>query len=207
MARQPNGQGTSRNANCLDRRLSSEPPPSKHASPSAPACSPPARSGSECLRLPPQFRPQPMHPVRQNISGHSEVCGDVAVLPAVYDSALQKDAVVYSQIPEEGAKPIRCSLHSGDLGDHAKALSIVHLVAGDRGGGPLVLPVLLLPSNLFRPSTYLEPCPSPRERPGNTKTGRLLGHSDRFQKGWGFRGHWSGRGWGLSARGYGIICC
>jgi hypothetical protein len=120
---------------------------------------------------------------------------------------LQQDAVVVGQVAEEGAKPIRCSLHSGDLGDHAKALSIVHLVAGDRGGGPLVLPVLLLPSNLFRPSTYLEPCPSPRERPGNTKTGRLLGHSDRFQGGWGFRGHWSGRGWGLSARGYGIICC
>jgi hypothetical protein len=31
------------------------------------------------------------------------------------------------------------------------------------------------PPDLFRPPTYLEPGPSPRERPGNTKTGRRLG--------------------------------
>jgi hypothetical protein len=101
------GAATSRNADCLDRRL---------ASPSAPACSPPARSGSERPRLPPQVGPQPMHPVRQNISGHSEVCGDIGVSPAVYDSVLQQDAVVRGQVPEEGAKSVRCSLHSGDLG-------------------------------------------------------------------------------------------
>jgi hypothetical protein len=37
-----------------------------------------------------------MHPVHQNISGHSEVCGDVGVSPAVYNPALQQDAVVIS---------------------------------------------------------------------------------------------------------------
>jgi hypothetical protein len=34
---------------------------------------------------------------------------------------LQQDAVVVGQVAEEGAKPIRCSLHSGDLGDHDDA--------------------------------------------------------------------------------------
>jgi hypothetical protein len=34
------------------------------------------------------------------------VCGDVGVTPAVYDSAFQQDAVVYGQIPEEGAKSV-----------------------------------------------------------------------------------------------------
>jgi hypothetical protein len=35
-----------------------------------------------------------MHPVRQNIAWHSEVNGDIAVSPAVYDSVLQQPAVV-----------------------------------------------------------------------------------------------------------------
>jgi hypothetical protein len=39
---------------------------------------------------------------------------------------------------------------------------------------PLVFPVLPFPSDPFRPSTYLGPGPSARERPRNTKTGRLL---------------------------------
>ena len=37
---------------------------------------------------------------------------------------------------------------------------------------PLVFPVLPFPSDPFRPSTYLGPGPSARERPRNTKTGR-----------------------------------
>jgi hypothetical protein len=37
-----------------------------------------------------------MHPVRQNISGHSEVCGDIGVVPAVYNPVLQQRAVVIS---------------------------------------------------------------------------------------------------------------
>jgi hypothetical protein len=60
----------------------------------------------------------------------------------------------------------------------------------------------------FRPPKYLEPCPSPRERHGNTKTAQLLGHgpvSGRV----GFLGLLSGRGWGLSPpgsrQGYGSI--
>ena len=36
-------------------------------------------SGSECLRRPPQIRPQPTHPVRQNTAWHTEVNGDVGV--------------------------------------------------------------------------------------------------------------------------------
>ena len=57
------------------------PGPALSASPQsvAPACSPPARSGSERLRLPPQIRPQPTHPVRQNTAWHTEVNGDVGV--------------------------------------------------------------------------------------------------------------------------------
>lgn len=45
-------------------------------------------SGSEGLGLPPQIRPQPTHPVRQNTAWHTELNGDVAVLPAVNNSAL-----------------------------------------------------------------------------------------------------------------------
>ena len=92
-------------------------PPSKKRSPSAPARSPPARSGSEHLRLPPQVGPQPTHPVRQNISGHSEVCGDIGVSPAVYDSVLQQPGVVRGQILEEGVKSVRGIVHRGDLGE------------------------------------------------------------------------------------------
>ena len=48
-------------------------------SPSAPARSPPARPGPDRLRLPPQIRSQPMHPVHQGVAGHPETCGDVGV--------------------------------------------------------------------------------------------------------------------------------
>ena len=84
-------------------------------------------SGSEHLRRPLQVGPQPTHPVHQSISGHSEVCGDIAVSPAVYNPAFQQDAVVISQIPEEGAKPIRGIVHSGDLGGHETGVSVVRL--------------------------------------------------------------------------------
>src|ERR1019366_6993652 len=60
------------------RRLPRPPPfqpalPPKESNPNVPACSSPARSGSERLRHPPQVGPQPMHPVRQNIPWHPEV--------------------------------------------------------------------------------------------------------------------------------------
>ena len=45
-------------------------------------------SGSERLCLPPKVGPQPMHPVRQNITWHPEVNGDIAVVPAVSNPAL-----------------------------------------------------------------------------------------------------------------------
>ena len=45
-------------------------------------------SRSDRPRLPPQFRPQPTHPVRRDTTWHPEVCGDVAVRPAVYNPAL-----------------------------------------------------------------------------------------------------------------------
>ena len=58
-----------------------------------------------------------MHPVRQNISGHSEVCGDIVVSPAVYNPALQEATVVRAQIQEEGAKSVTSrGVHWGDLG-------------------------------------------------------------------------------------------
>jgi hypothetical protein len=122
-----------------------------------------------------------VHPVHQNISGHSEVCGDIGVSPAVYDSVLQQPAVVVSQIQEEGAKSIRCSLHSGDLGGQDDTVSR----SSTGPPCPLVLPVLLFVSSRFRPPTYPGIRPSPRERPGNARTGYLLDHGARFRGGWG----------------------
>src|ERR1035437_460901 len=131
-------------------------------------------SGFERLRLPPQIGPQPTHPVRQNIARHSEVSGDVAVSPTVYDPALQQRAVAWVQFPEKGAKSVTShGLHWGDLG-HITGSSVAHLIDGHRAAVALVFPVLPFPSDPFRPSTYLGPGPSARERPRNTKTGRLL---------------------------------
>src|ERR1035437_7591794 len=140
-------------------------------------------SDSERLRLPPQIRPQPTHPVCQNIVWHPEVNGDVAVVPAVYNPALQQRAVVCAQIPEEVAKSVTShGLHWGDLGrHHDQHLGRPPNRRSPGRCGPLVLLVLLFPSSLVRPSKYLEPYPRPRERLGNTKTGRLLGHGDVFQ--------------------------
>ena len=74
-------------------------------------------SAAERLRLPPQIRPQPVHPVHQNIVWHTEVCGDLAVTPAIHNPALQQPAVVCPQILEEGAKVVTSyGLHWGDLG-------------------------------------------------------------------------------------------
>jgi hypothetical protein len=61
-----------------------------------------------------------------------------------------------------------------------------------RGDGNPVLPS---PPDLFRPPKYLELCPSPREDPGNTKTGHPLSHSARFREGWEFQRVLSGSGW------------
>ena len=122
-------------------------------------------SGSERLCLPPQVRPQSVHAVRQNIAWHPEVNGDLAVVPAVYYLALQQPAVVRGQVPEEGAKSIRCGMHSGDLGRHA--------VATRPGWFPRYFSC---PPVASAPPKYLGPAPSPSEGPGNTKTGHLLGH-------------------------------
>ena len=106
----------------------------------ASARSPPARSGSERPRLPPQVGPQPTHPVRQNATWHSEVDGDIGVSPAVYDSVLQQPAVVVGQIPKEGAKSVRGIVHRGDLGGQ------------DDTPGQAGFPgVLFLPSGRFGP--------------------------------------------------------
>jgi hypothetical protein len=51
-------------------------------------------SGSERPRLPPQVSPQPTHPVRQNVVRHSEVTGDTAVMPAVYNRTLGQRLLV-----------------------------------------------------------------------------------------------------------------
>jgi hypothetical protein len=139
-------------------------------------------SGSERLRLPPQIRPQPTHPVRQRITWHPEVNCDVGVVPAVYDPALQQPAVVVGQIPEEGAKPIRGIMHRGDLGGHVASVSVVRADRRSPGRWP---PVLLSPPDPSRSPKYPGIRPSPRERPGNTKTGHLLGRSHFPDRGWG----------------------
>jgi hypothetical protein len=124
------------------------------------------------LRLPPQVGPQPMHPVYQNISGHSKMCGDIGITPAIYDPALQQPAVVNSQIPEEGAKSIRCIVHWGDLGGQDDTPGQV--IAGRRGEGPPGFPGTSLALRSLRPPKYLQAAPRPRERPGSTRAGRLL---------------------------------
>jgi hypothetical protein len=44
------------------------------------------------------------------------MCGDIGVSPAVYNPALQQDAVVCPQIPEQGAESVTFrGLHWGDL--------------------------------------------------------------------------------------------
>ena len=71
-----------------------------------------------------------MHPVRQNIARHSEVDGDIGITPAVYNPALQQDAVVCGHILEEDAKSVTShGLHWGDLG-HVTDLSVVAVIAG-----------------------------------------------------------------------------
>src|ERR1035441_2399458 len=145
--------------------------------------------GYERLRLPPQIRPQPMHPVRQNISGHSEVCGDIGITPAVYDSAFQQDAVVISQIPEDGAKPVRGIMHPGDLGHQ------------DDTPGQAGFPgVLFLPSGRFGPRHTWKHVQAQRNASEVPKLS-ISSCGDAPQGGWGFLGLRSGWGWGLSALG------
>src|ERR1035437_9939130 len=70
-----------------------------------------------------------------------------------------------------------------------------------------MLPVLLFVSSRFRPPKYLGIPPRPRESPGSTRTGRLLGLSHPPDRGWVVPRVSSERGWGLSSpgsrRGYG----
>ena len=69
---------------------------------------------SERLCLPLQIRLRPTHPVRKNIARYREVCGDVAVTPAVYKSAVQQRAVIWGQISARRLHPTR--LHHGRHG-------------------------------------------------------------------------------------------
>ena len=85
--------------------------------------------------------------------------------PAVYNPALQQPAVVVGEIPEEGAKPIRCSLHWGDLGRDGHQIAVP----------PWCSRYFSSPPDRFRPPRHLETCPSPRGSPGNTKTGHRQG--------------------------------
>jgi hypothetical protein len=71
-------------------------------------------SGSDRLRLSPQVSPQQTHPVRQNITWHREVHGDIAVTPAVYKSAVHQRAVIWGQISARRLHPTR--LHHGRRG-------------------------------------------------------------------------------------------
>ena len=131
-----------------------------------------------------------MHPVRQNISGHSEVCGDVGVSPAVYNPALQQPAVVRGQVPEEGAKPIRCGMHWGDLGRDG------HQIAVPPGAPGTSLRLQPLPAPEI-PGTGSKPKGKPRKY----QDGPSPCAGTRSGEGWGFLGLLSGLGWGLSAPG------
>jgi hypothetical protein len=64
-------------------------------------------SVSQHLRRPPQIRPQPTHPVRQNAAWHPQVNGGVAVTPAVYNPAVQQRAVIWGQISARRLHPTR----------------------------------------------------------------------------------------------------
>jgi hypothetical protein len=171
----------------------------RSAARAAPARSPPARSGSECLRRPPQIRPQPTHPVRQNTAWHTEVNGDVGVMPAVYYQALQQPAVVCPQIPEEGAESVTTrGSHWGDLG-HVIGISVVGLIAGHRAVMAPGVPGTSLPSR-SRPALEVPGNTSkPNETPRIYQDGPTSWPRWRVPGGWGFRGILSGRGWGLSA--------
>ena len=70
--------------------------------------------------VPSPVRTEPTHPVRQTITRHREMCGNLSVAPAVHDPALQHRAIIRGQVPEEQAKPIRCSVHRGDLGKQGR---------------------------------------------------------------------------------------
>src|ERR1035441_6377258 len=68
-----------------------------------------------------------MHPVRQNIVWHPEESGDVAVVPTVYETAVQQLAVVVGQIPQEGAEAVTShGSHRRDLSrrDRPSRLSV-----------------------------------------------------------------------------------
>ena len=118
----------------------------------------------ERLRLAPQIAAQPTHPVRQYITGHGEVCGNIAVVPALYNPALQERAVIWKQIAEKLAKPIRCGVHRGDLGKASKA-------EDQLGWAPEALP---LPSKRVQPPKYGELERRPTERPRNSKKSHFL---------------------------------
>ena len=112
----------------------------------------------------PQIRPQPTHPVRQYTAWHREVCGDVAVVPAVYNPALQQPAVVCPQILEEVVKSVNSrGSHRGDLG-HVTGSSVAHLIDGYRAAVAPGVPCTSLPV-MSRPALEV---PGARSKPKGT---------------------------------------
>src|ERR1039457_6060941 len=86
-------------------------------------------------------------------------------------------------------------MHWGDLGQQVTGIPVVHLTDGHRAAvPPWCSGCTSLPPVLVRASKYLETCPRPSGRPGDTTTGHLLGHAGVFQGGWGFLGIWPDRG-------------
>jgi hypothetical protein len=165
-------------------------PPSKERSPSAPC--PFAfgeASGSERLRLPRQVSSQPTHPIRQDIVWHREVCGDVAVTPAVYNPALQQDAIVCGHILEEDAKSVTShGLHWGDLGRDGHQIAVPpwcsrYSSSRQTSSGP---------RNTWN---YIQAQGKATEVPERV----VVLSGDRFRGGWGFLGILAGREWGYQA--------
>ena len=100
-------------------------------------------------------------------------------------------------------------MHRGDLGEAGEGR--LGRPPWSSATGPHVAPwcsrYFSSRPDLFRPPTYLGMRPSPRERPGNTRTSRLLGRSHPPDRGWVVPRVSSERGWGLllpgSRQGYG----
>ena len=110
--------------------------------------------------------------------------------PAVYNPALQQPAVVVGEIPEEGAKPIRCSLHWGDLGRDGHQIAVPPWCSRYFSSSPAA-------SGPRHTWEYIQAQRSASEVPrlGIFSVGLNLRIGDG-----GFQRVLSGRGWGLSPR-------
>jgi hypothetical protein len=56
------------------------------------------------------------------------MCGDVRVVPAIYNPALQHCPVIWGEIAEELAKPIRWGTHQDDLLSDVTIASLIEVV-------------------------------------------------------------------------------